>query len=63
MSTIYIPKGRFVFSDVKEWMAKKSKEEGYSRSRLPRFTNEETEILKGVFQFTATRIQQAERKF
>jgi hypothetical protein len=63
MSTIYIPKGRFVFTDMKEWMAKKSKEEGYSRSRLPSFNKEETEILNGEFQFGATRIQQAERKF
>jgi hypothetical protein len=39
---------------TKEWMAKKSKEEGYSRSRLPSFTKEETEIVKGQFQFRAT---------
>jgi len=33
----------------KEWMAKKSKEEGYSRSRLPSFTKEEIEMVKGEF--------------
>ena len=32
-------------------MAKKSKEEGYSRSRLPSFTKEEIEMVKGEFQF------------
>jgi len=35
-------------------MAKKCKEKGYSRSRLPSFTKEETEIVKGQFQFRAT---------
>jgi len=35
-------------------MAKKSKEEGYSRSRLPIFTKEETEMVKGEFQMRAT---------
>ena len=39
---------------MKEWMAKKSKEEGYSRSRLPSFTEEEIEMVKGEFQMTAT---------
>ena len=39
---------------MKEWLAKKSKEEGYSRSRLPSFTKEETEMVKGEFQLTAT---------
>jgi hypothetical protein len=39
---------------MKEWLAKKSKEEGYSRSRLPSFTKEEIEMVKGEFQFTAT---------
>jgi len=39
---------------MKEWIAKKSKEEGYSRSRLPSFTKEEIEMVKGEFQFTAT---------
>jgi hypothetical protein len=39
---------------MKEWMAKKSKEEGYSRSRLPSFTKEEIEMVKGEFQFRAT---------
>jgi len=34
---------------MKEWMAKKSKEEGYSRSRLPSFTKEEIEMVKGEF--------------
>jgi hypothetical protein len=38
---------------MKEWMAKKSKEEGYSRSRLPSFTKEEIEMVKGEFQFRA----------
>jgi hypothetical protein len=39
---------------MKEWMAKKSKEEGYSRSGLPSFTKEEMEMVKGEFQFKAT---------
>ena len=39
---------------MKEWMAKKSKEEGYSRSRLPSFTKEEIEMVKGEFQFIET---------
>jgi hypothetical protein len=38
---------------MKEWLAKKSKEEGYSRSRLPSFTKEEIEAVKGEFQFRA----------
>jgi hypothetical protein len=38
---------------MKEWIAKKSKEEGCSRSRLPSFTKEEIEMVKGEFQFTA----------
>jgi hypothetical protein len=38
---------------LKEWMAKKCKEEGYSRSRLPSFTKEEIEMVKGEFQFRA----------
>jgi hypothetical protein len=33
---------------------KESKEEGYSRSRLPSFTKEETEMVKGEFQMRAT---------
>jgi lactase-phlorizin hydrolase len=39
---------------MKEFMAKKSKEEGYSRSRLPSFTKEETEMVKGEFQSRET---------
>ena len=39
---------------MKEWIAKKSKEEGYSRSRLPSFTKEETEMVKGEFQLRET---------
>jgi len=39
---------------MKEWMAKKSKEEGYSRSRLPSFTKEEIEMVKGEFPFRAS---------
>ena len=39
---------------MKEWMAKKSKDEGYSRSRLPSFTKEEIEMVKVEFQVTAT---------
>jgi len=39
---------------MKEWMAKESKEEGYSRSRLPSFTKEEVEMVKGEFQMRAT---------
>ena len=38
---------------MKEWVAKKSKEEGYSRSRLPSFTKEEIEMVKGEFQTRA----------
>jgi hypothetical protein len=34
---------------MKQWMAKKCKEEGYSRSRLPGFTEEEIEMVKGEF--------------
>jgi hypothetical protein len=39
---------------MKEWMAKKSKDEGYSSSRLPSFTKEEIEMVKGEFQMRAT---------
>jgi len=39
---------------MKEWMAKKCKEEGYSRSRLPNFTKEEIEMLKGEVRFGVT---------
>ena len=39
---------------MKEWVAKKSKEEGYSKSRLPSFTKEEIEMVKGEFQMRAT---------
>ena len=39
---------------MKEWIAKKSKEEGYSRSRLPSFTKEEIEMVKGEFQLRET---------
>jgi hypothetical protein len=39
---------------MKEWLAKKSKEEGYSRSRLPSFTKEEIEMVKGEFQTRPT---------
>jgi hypothetical protein len=35
---------------MKEWMAKKCKEEGYSRSRLTSFTEEAIEMVKGEFQ-------------
>ena len=35
-------------------MAKKSKEEGYSRTRLPSFTKEEIEMVKGGFPFRAS---------
>ena len=38
---------------IKEWIAKISQEEGYSRSRLPSFTKEETEMVKGEFQMRA----------
>ncbi|PSN50030.1 Myrosinase 1 [Blattella germanica] len=36
---------------MKEWVAKKSKEEGYHRSRLPSFTQEEIEMLRGSLDF------------
>ena len=39
---------------MKEWMAKTSKEEGYSRSRLPSFTKEEIEMVKGEVQLRET---------
>jgi len=39
---------------MKEWVAKKSKEEGYSRSRMPSFTKEEIEMVKGEFQSRET---------
>jgi hypothetical protein len=39
---------------MKQWMAKKCKEEGCSRSRLPSFTEEEIELVKGEFQFRVT---------
>jgi hypothetical protein len=34
---------------MKDWIDKKSKEEGYYRSRLPSFTKEEVEMVKGEF--------------
>lgn len=37
-------------SVMKDWMAKKCKEEGYSRSRLPSFTQEEIEMVRGELQ-------------
>ena len=37
-------------------MAKKSKEEGYSRSRLPIFTKEEIEMVKGEVRFGASSV-------
>jgi hypothetical protein len=43
---------------MKEWMAKKSKEEGYSRSRLPTFTKEEIEMVKGEFQLRVNPVAQ-----
>ena len=39
---------------MKEWMAKKCKEEGYSRSRLPSFTKEEIEMVRGELQLRET---------
>ncbi|KAJ9579869.1 hypothetical protein L9F63_004471 [Diploptera punctata] len=36
---------------MKEWVEKKSKEEGYYRSRLPSFTQEEITMLKGSVDF------------
>ncbi|GFG30514.1 hypothetical protein Cfor_08137, partial [Coptotermes formosanus] len=36
---------------MKEWLAKKSKEEGYSRSRLPSFTKEEIELVRGTWDY------------
>ncbi|XP_021923692.1 myrosinase 1-like [Zootermopsis nevadensis] len=36
---------------MKEWLAKKCKEEGYNRSRLPSFTKEEVEMVKGTWDF------------
>ena len=48
---------------MKEWMAKKSEEESYSRSRLPSFTKEEIEMVKGEFQFGANLDVASKRKF
>jgi hypothetical protein len=42
---------------MKEWIAKKSKEEGYYRSRLPSFTKEEVEMVKGEFSGTKNKLQ------
>jgi hypothetical protein len=39
---------------MKEWLAKKCKEEGYSRSELPSFTKEEIEMVRGEFLSRAT---------
>jgi hypothetical protein len=39
---------------MKEWIAKKCKEEGYSRSRLPSFTKEEIEMVRGELQLRDT---------
>jgi hypothetical protein len=39
---------------MKEWMAKKCKEEGYSRCRLPSFTQEEIEMVRGELQLRET---------
>ena len=44
-------------------MAKKSKEEGYSRSRLPSFTKEEIEMVKGEFQLGKTSDVATKKKF
>jgi lactase-phlorizin hydrolase len=46
---------------MKKWMTKKSKEEGYSRSRLSIFTNEEMEMVKGEFYFRINS-EEAKRK-
>jgi hypothetical protein len=48
---------------MKEWMAKKCKEEGYSRSRLPSFTKEEIEMVKGEFQFRVSSGVATKKKF
>ena len=48
---------------MKEWLAKKSKEEGYSRSRLPSFNKEEIEMVKGEFQVRATSDVANKKKF
>nr|AEW67361.1 beta-glucosidase [Coptotermes formosanus] len=36
---------------MKEWLGKKCKEEGYSRSRLPSFTKEEIELVRGTWDY------------
>ena len=48
---------------MKEWMAKKSKEEGYSRSRLHSFTKEEIEMVKGEFPFRAISVTATRKNF
>jgi hypothetical protein len=40
---------------MKEWLAKKSEEEGYGRSRLPSFTSQEVEMMRGEFDFISTK--------
>jgi hypothetical protein len=42
---------------MKEWVAEKSRKEGYLRSRLPTFTKEEVEMVRGEFHFTSTKYQ------
>jgi hypothetical protein len=48
---------------MKERMAELSKEEGYSRSRLPSFTKEEIEMVKGEFQLRYTSDVATKKKF
>ncbi|KAJ9579864.1 hypothetical protein L9F63_004466 [Diploptera punctata] len=36
---------------LKDWFAKKSREEGYYRSRLPEFSKEEIELVKGTWDY------------
>jgi hypothetical protein len=40
---------------MKEWLAKKSKDGGYHRSRLPSFTEQEVEMVRGEFDFISTK--------
>jgi hypothetical protein len=40
---------------MKKWLAQKSKEDGYRRSRLPTFTAEEVQMVRGAFDLISTK--------
>ena len=40
------------YPDVMKWkVGNKSQEQGYKKSRLPEFTDEEKQMIKGIFRF------------